>query len=102
MRVDPAKSAHRHAYSARIYHFCSARCRARFAQEPETFLAKRAGKPQTAPAGAIYTCPMHSEIRAPAPGSCPICGMALESVAAGEEAGPNPELIDMTRRFWIG
>ncbi|MDR6289009.1 MULTISPECIES: copper-transporting P-type ATPase [Inquilinus] len=55
-----------------------------------------------APAGTIYTCPMHPEIRQEGPGNCPICGMALEPERATAEAGPNPELIDMTRRFWIG
>ncbi|TMJ51336.1 MAG: copper-translocating P-type ATPase [Alphaproteobacteria bacterium] len=53
------------------------------------------------PAGTIYTCPMHPQIRQVGPGHCPICGMALEPDLAGE-AGPNPELVDMTRRFWIG
>src|SRR5712691_3911214 len=53
------------------------------------------------PAGTIYTCPMHPQIRQVGPGHCPICGMALEPELAGE-AGPNPELVDMTRRFWIG
>src|SRR5215467_15769401 len=55
-----------------------------------------------APEGTIYTCPMHPEIRQPGPGNCPICGMALEPIIATAEAGPNPELVDMTRRFWIG
>src|SRR4051812_19766349 len=50
----------------------------------------------------IYTCPMHPEIRQEGPGNCPICGMALEPITAGIESGPNPELVDMTRRFWIG
>jgi P-type Cu+ transporter len=50
--------------------------------------------------GTIYTCPMHPQIRRDAPGSCPICGMALEPVRG--ETGPSPELLDMTRRFWIG
>jgi Cu+-exporting ATPase len=54
------------------------------------------------PEGTIYTCPMHPQIRQIGPGSCPICGMALEPVLATEEAGPSPELRDMTRRFWIG
>ncbi len=53
-------------------------------------------------AGAIYTCPMHPEIRQEGPGSCPICGMALEPLTVTAESGPNHELIDMTRRFWIG
>jgi len=52
--------------------------------------------------GTIYTCPMHPQIRQNAPGNCPICGMALEPVSAAAETGPSPELIDMTRRFWIG
>ena len=54
------------------------------------------------PEGAIYTCPMHPEIRQVGPGSCPICGMALEPEVASLDAPPNPELADMTRRFWIG
>ncbi len=54
------------------------------------------------PEGTIYTCPMHPEIRQVGPGSCPICGMALEPAEVSAEAGPNPELVDMTRRFWIG
>ena len=57
---------------------------------------------EAAAPGAIYTCPMHPEIRQVGPGSCPICGMALEPVEVTAEAAPNPELIDMTRRFWIG
>ena len=54
------------------------------------------------PAGTIYTCPMHPQIRQSGPGNCPICGMTLEPVVTTADAGPNPELIDMTRRFWIG
>ena len=102
MQVDPTKSAHNYAYSSNLYHFCSAGCRTKFAEEPEKFLAKNEGKPQAAPAGTIYTCPMHPQIRQTQPGSCPICGMALEPVTVGEDTGPSPELIDMTRRFWIG
>jgi len=102
MRVDPAKSAHNELYSGRRFYFCSAACRIKFAQEAEKFLAKRLSKGQIAPAGAIYTCPMHPEIRAPGPGSCPICGMALEPVTASEDSGPSPELIDMARRLWTG
>src|SRR5215212_12066442 len=55
-----------------------------------------------APEGAIYTCPMHPQIRQVGPGDCPICGMALEPLLATAEAGPNLELADFTRRFWIG
>jgi len=58
--------------------------------------------PPPARLARIYTCPMHPEVRQPGPGSCPICGMALEPVSIGAEEGPDPELVDMTRRFWIG
>src|SRR5690606_9810207 len=68
--------------------------------DPERYLGNRPEEP--VPEGAIYTCPMHPEIRQQGPGSCPICGMALEPVLISLETKPNPELIDMTRRFWIG
>ena len=58
--------------------------------------------PKPAPAGTIYTCPMHPQIRQVGPGNCPICGMALEPETVTADAGPSAELIDMTRRFWIG
>src|SRR5205823_5048403 len=58
--------------------------------------------PEHAPAGTVYTCPMHPQIRQIGPGACPICGMALEPEIATSETGPNPELADMIRRFWIG
>jgi P-type Cu+ transporter len=102
MRVDPAKSVHNYTHSARRYRFCSAGCRTKFAQEPERFLAKREGKVKSASAGAVYTCPMHPQIRQTQPGNCSICGMALEPAIAGEDTDPSPELIDMTRRLWIG
>ncbi len=54
------------------------------------------------PEGTIYTCPMHPEIRQVGPGTCPICGMALEPDVVSLDDAPNPELADMTRRFWIG
>ena len=62
----------------------------------------RASPPEPASPDAIYTCPMHPQIRQRGPGSCPICGMALEPVTLTAETPPNPELIDFTRRFWIG
>jgi len=102
MKVDPARSAHKHTHHGRLYYFCSAGCRAKFAKEPQKFLSKRDRKAQTPTVGTIYTCPMHPQIRRSEPGDCPICGMALEPVGATEETGPTPELIDMTRRFWIG
>jgi Cu+-exporting ATPase len=102
MDVDPHTAKHRADHSGRTYYFCSARCRERFVADPTKFLAPEATTPETVPEGTIYTCPMHPEIRQVGPGSCPICGMALEPVTVTAETGPNPELIDMTRRFWIG
>jgi Cu+-exporting ATPase len=101
MKVDPAKSAHRHAHDGRDYVFCSAGCRGKFIADPEKHLGNQTSSPP-APEGTIYTCPMHPQIRQVGPGSCPICGMALEPVGVSQESGPNAELIDMTRRFWIG
>jgi P-type Cu+ transporter len=100
MKVDPATAKHRLAYKGQDYFFCSARCRERFQAEPEKFLKSREPEP-AAPAGTIYTCPMHPEIRQVGPGSCPICGMALEPEQVSLDNAPDPELIDMTRRFWI-
>ncbi|HYA05896.1 MAG TPA: heavy metal translocating P-type ATPase [Xanthobacteraceae bacterium] len=101
MTVDAANTPHRHAYRDRAYYFCSAGCRSKFAADPEHYLkTTKAAAPM--PKAALYTCPMHPEVRRLGPGSCPICGMALEPFGAGEAAGRNPELIDMTRRLWIG
>src|SRR5258705_1346205 len=101
MSVDPATSKHRFDHRGATYHFCSAGCRTKFATDPGAYLDN--GKPKTAaPEGTIYTCPMHPQIRQVGPGSCPICGMALEPEVASLDAPPNPELADMTRRFWIG
>jgi P-type Cu+ transporter len=101
MTVDPATSQHRSDYRGETYHFCSAGCRTKFAADPQQYLDKSTPKADV-PAGAIYTCPMHPQIRQVGPGSCPICGMALEPEVASLDAPPNPELADMTRRFWIG
>jgi P-type Cu+ transporter len=104
MTVDPANSRHRHQYKGHDYVFCSGGCRSKFVADPKQYLNKAAGAAaaQPAPDGAIYTCPMHQQIRQVGPGVCPICGMALEPLNAGEKTGPSAELIDMTRRFWIG
>ncbi len=102
MSVDPHTARHRAEHEGRTYYFCSAGCRAKFVAGPETYVAQTASAPAPVPQGTIYTCPMHPEIRQVGPGSCPICGMALEPLLAGAEAGPNPELADMSRRFWIG
>jgi len=102
MKVDPATSKHRADHGGKAFHFCSAGCRAKFMAAPESYLRPTAAVPAPAEPGTIYTCPMHPQIRQIGPGSCPICGMALEPVEVTADAGPNHELADMTRRFWIG
>jgi Cu+-exporting ATPase len=103
MTVDPA-SALTHRHGEHDYYFCNPRCRDKFVAAPAQYL-KPAAEPKAqppAPAGSVWTCPMHPEIRRDAPGPCPICGMALEPLAPSAEEGENAELTDMTRRFWIG
>jgi P-type Cu+ transporter len=104
MSVNPETSKHRFDYNGTTYHFCSNGCRTKFEADPAKYLDKSKADAATAPApaGTIYTCPMHPQIRQVGPGSCPICGMALEPEVASLDAPPNPELADMTRRFWIG
>lgn len=102
MTLDPATSKHRFEHHGETFHFCSAGCRTKFAADAARYLTKGGAPAPGMPAGTIYTCPMHPEIRQIGPGSCPICGMALEPEVASLETGPNPELADMTRRFWIG
>ena len=104
MMVDPQKTAHRHEHAGTTHHFCSARCLAKFQDDPVRYgtpASVAAPAPPSAP-DAIYTCPMHPEVRQVGPGACPICGMALEPEIASAESAPNPELADMMRRFWIG
>src|SRR5216683_2963987 len=101
MSVDPTTSKHRFDTRGETFHFCSAGCRTKFAADPQKYLDN--SKPKAAaPEGTIYTCPMHPQIRKVGPGSCPICGMALEPEVASLDAPPNAELADMTRRLWIG
>src|ERR1043166_5754807 len=102
MAVDPHTARHRHQHRGHAYYFCSAGCHTKFAADPEKYLDKESRSAEPVPEGAIYTCPMHPEIRQVGPGSCPICGMALEPEIATADSGPNPELADMSRRFWIG
>ena len=105
MTVDP-NAALTASHAGETFHFCSAGCRSKFLANPEQYVAPKAESRATKtaapqPSGVIYTCPMHPEVRKPAPGSCPICGMALEPLAPTAEEGENAELRDMTRRFWI-
>jgi P-type Cu+ transporter len=119
MSVKP-DTPHRLVHKGEEVLFCSASCRAKFAGAPEKYVKSVAESAHAAcdahghdhaaahaasveaPKGAQWTCPMHPEIVRDGPGSCPICGMALEPMTPTADAGPNPELIDMTRRFWIG
>ncbi|HET9616545.1 MAG TPA: YHS domain-containing protein, partial [Pseudolabrys sp.] len=100
MTVDPHTAKHRADHKGHPYYFCSTGCRTKFIANPEKYLGDR--EPEPVVEGAIYTCPMHPEIRQEGPGSCPICGMALEPEMPSADTGPNPELVDFTRRFWIG
>ncbi|RWN17339.1 MAG: heavy metal translocating P-type ATPase [Mesorhizobium sp.] len=101
MSVDRATARHFARHEGQGFYFCSAACQAKFEAEPQKHLGDRPA-PQPMPKGTQYTCPMHPEIIRDKPGSCPICGMALEpmGVPTGDE-GPNPELVDFTRRFWV-
>jgi P-type Cu+ transporter len=103
MRVTIATARHRLQYRGQEYLFCGGRCRERFEAEPEKLLKPKGPeqKKEPVPAGAVYTCPMDPEVRQEGPGSCPICGMALEPEQVSLDQGPDPELIDMVRRFRI-
>ena len=102
MTVDPDKTEYHAHHADQAYHFCSAGCRTKFVADPEHYLSPdRAVTQEDVPKGTIYTCPMHPEIRQEGPGSCPICGMALEPETFALDSGPDPEYIDMRRRFWI-
>ena len=102
MIVDPATTPHRYKHQGQNYYFCAESCQTKFAGDPGRYLEKNAAPVPTGSEGMIHTCPMHPEIRQVGPGTCPICGMALEPATVVADAGPNRELIDMTRRFWIG
>jgi Cu+-exporting ATPase len=102
MTVDPHTAKHRAEYHGHPYYFCSAGCKTKFSADPQKYLSKSKKLAEPVAEGAIYTCPMHPQIRQIGPGSCPICGMALEPEMVTAGSGPNPELADMTRRFLIG
>jgi Cu+-exporting ATPase len=126
MTVDPQRAAGSFEFSGRTYYFCALGCREKFKSDPEQYLASQAVTPigiqptkhlpdsretvvspndaqqsgEGCPRSVEYTCPMHPEVVRDAPGSCPICGMALEPRTVTLEEQKNPELVDMTRRFW--
>jgi Cu+-exporting ATPase len=102
MTISPADSVGEVEHRGHTYYFCSESCLEQFKADPEQFVGGHAGqrKPaEPADLDAEYTCPMHPEIRQIGPGSCPICGMALEPVTVSLDEQPNEELEDMTRRF---
>ena len=121
MDVDPERTPHRHEHQGRTYYFCAAGCRDRFAAAPSRYLtpvpapapvpvavavavAVNVNVRSSAPPPAMpptWTCPMHPEIVRDGPGSCPICGMALEPRVASMEETEDPELRSMTRRLWV-
>jgi Cu+-exporting ATPase len=117
MTVEMAVAKHRMSHAGTEYYFCSKSCREKFAAAPERYLANSSQPtaaashsccattekktPVMAANGAIYTCPMHPEVRQVGPGTCPKCGMALEPVGIAAEEAENPELADMSRRFWV-
>ena len=103
MKVKIAGAKNTTVHEGHTYYFCNPKCLQKFTAEPDRYLkpAEAAPAPPVA-AGTIFTCPMHPEIRQVGPGSCPICGMALEPAEVSLDQGPNEELLDMTRRLWIG
>ena len=111
MKVDTRTAKHRHEFGGTPFFFCSARCLEKFKTNPDRYLnlpehdpamqAPALGSLPEAAQGTVWTCPMHPEIRRDGPGQCPICGMALEPLEPTLEEGPNPELIDLSRRLWV-
>ena len=107
--VDPvckmtvtAQSKYSFSHENQTYYFCSAGCKSKFAAQPSNYLAaaKTLATASAQAVGAIYTCPMHPEIRQDHPGNCPKCGMTLEPELPNLDAAESPELIDFRRRFW--
>jgi Cu+-exporting ATPase len=102
MSVDPLTAKHQTIFQGKKYYFCSAGCKTKFVANPSQYLDGAIETASPVAKDTVYTCPMHPEIRQNGPGTCPICGMALEPVTVTADSGPNLELIDMTRRFWAG
>ncbi len=102
MTVDPATARGKVEYQGQTYHFCSTSCVGKFQADPTRYLAQTTHPVQHSRDNVTWICPMHPEVVSDRPGSCPKCGMALEPSAVQVEEAANPELADMTRRFWIG
>ena len=107
MTIDPKTAAANWEFEGTTYYFCNPGCSTKFQANPRRYLdpqspAHEAMTPAEAPPGTVYVCPMHPEVVSPVPASCPKCGMALEPKGVALDNGPNPELLDMSRRFWWG
>jgi Cu+-exporting ATPase len=103
MIIDPADAMGTTEYEGATYYFCSKPCKRKFDADPERYVHPQpAAEAPPPPAGSKWTCPMHPEIEGDGPGSCPICGMALEPMTISAVEEENPELTDMSRRFYVG
>jgi Cu+-exporting ATPase len=107
MTVDPAMAQASVVHDGQTYYFCCPHCLQQFRSDPDHYLTAKPSPPAPAaetPAGARteYFCPMDPDVISDRPGSCPRCGMALQPRLLTLEEGPDPELADMSRRFWIG
>ena len=102
MTVERSTAAYMSKLVGQRFYFCSDHCQTKFDKDPELFIGELP-EPEPVAEGTIYTCPMDPEIEQEGPGDCPICGMALEPMGLPDvNAGPNPELVDFTKRFWVG
>ena len=101
MSVDHSSAAHMQKHGGEKFYFCSSLCEDKFLAAPDTYMTGRPAH-EPMPEDTLFTCPMDPEIIQEGPGDCPICGMALEPLLPSADAGPNPELIDFTKRFWVG
>ena len=101
MAVDPARTSHHASHEGIDYHFCNPRCREKFLADPARYLDPESAEPAPPPPpGTRYFCPMDPQIEQDGPGTCPVCGMALEPMLPSPDDGENPELTDFRRRFW--
>ena len=101
MTIAPEDAVGQVEHKGQTYYFCNDSCIEQFKADPERFLQPSSAPSTPARTDVEYTCPMHPEVRQWGPGSCPICGMALEPVTVSAEEEETPELVDMTRRFWV-
>ncbi len=101
MQVDPERTPHHAMHDGQPFHFCSARCRERFEGDPGKYLSPGEKAADTAPKGTIFTCPMHPQIRQEGPGSCPICGMALEpELPSEDDSAGRHEIASVRTKLW--